>query len=364
MQKIILITNKYYTVKHFRRYFVDYLFSLKYDLSLVIIDDHLEDLQIDGVDIYYIKGSNRSINPFKKVSIKNEIKKILIKVKPDTVFTYQLTPNIFGVMACKECQIKRVYPMLEGLGDIVINSSFKWRIIKYISLKLLKNTLSYATKVFFINSDDRDYLSNKNIVQKNKCVVIPGIGVDVDYFAYKPIINKNVFLMASRLSKTKGVIEYCKAARIVKNKYSNVVFRLIGEEFTLKIKDIKEYIDDGSIEYLGYFKDIREAFWNCSVNVLPSYREGFGLTIAEAGACGRPSIASNVVGCKDAISHGETGLLFECNNINDLVNKIEFFIEKSGEINKMGDQARHLAETKFNKDIINKYILDEVNSIE
>lgn len=364
MKKITLITNKNYTVEHFRRNFIDFLLKQNYDLSLIVIDDSGVELTIDGVKFYYVKGNNRSVNPLNKLSLKEEIKKQLEITKPDIVFTYQLTPNTFGVDACKECGIKRVYPMIEGLGDIVINNSLKWKFIRFISLRLLKKSLSYSKKVFLINSDDRDYLVKRNIVDKEKCVVIPGVGVDVNHFSYKSLINDNIFLMASRLTKTKGVIEYCEAARIIKQKYKDVKFNLIGEEFTIKVNDIKEYINDGSIDYLGYYKDIEKAYWDCSVNVLPSYREGFGLTIAEAGACGRPSIVSNAEGCKDAIINNKTGLLFKNRNVDDLVRKMEYFIINKDKIKEMGDEARILAETKFNKDIINKTILDEVNNYE
>ncbi|MFH0979957.1 MAG: glycosyltransferase [Planctomycetota bacterium] len=52
--------------------------------------------------------------------------------------------------------------------------------------------------------------------------------------------------------------------------------------------------------------------------ILPSRREGFGLAILEAAALGKPSGATRVTGCVDAMVDGQTGLLFEPNDLGAL----------------------------------------------
>ena len=112
---------------------------------------------------------------------------------------------------------------------------------------------------FFVGKvvDDKKEFIERKLVNIKQCVVIPGIGVDTDYFAFKPIKNTNTFLMIARMMPAKGIIEYCEAARIVKKTHPEAIFNYIGEEFTLTKKDIQEYIDDGSINYLGYIEDVR-----------------------------------------------------------------------------------------------------------
>jgi glycosyltransferase involved in cell wall biosynthesis len=53
-----------------------------------------------------------------------------------------------------------------------------------------------------------------------------------------------------------------------------------------------------------------------------SAKEGWGLTVTEANACGAPAIASDVPGLRDAVIDGETGLLYEYGNIEQLAEKI------------------------------------------
>jgi glycosyltransferase involved in cell wall biosynthesis len=53
-----------------------------------------------------------------------------------------------------------------------------------------------------------------------------------------------------------------------------------------------------------------------------SAKEGWGLTVTEANACGAPAVASDVPGLRDAVIDGETGLLYEYGNIEQLAVKI------------------------------------------
>ena len=85
---------------------------------------------------------------------------------------------------------------------------------------------------------------------------------------------------------------------------------------------------------------------------MPSYREGFGTAVLEAAACGVPSIVSNIYGLSDAVVDGETGLLFEKKNINDLTNKIEFFYENSEILKNFGKNARVRTSKYFSQDIV------------
>ena len=61
-----------------------------------------------------------------------------------------------------------------------------------------------------------------------------------------------------------------------------------------------------------------------TVIVLPSYREGFPKVLMEASACGRPSITTNVPGCKDAVVNNYTGILIPVKNSRKLANEIKF----------------------------------------
>ena len=362
MNKIALICNRNYSVKRFRKNLIEDLKKEGYQVSLVIIDDSDEKIIIDDVDIHYIQDNNRSINPLKKIKLQKEIENVLSIIKPNKVFTFQVTPNTFGILAAHNNKIDDIYSMVEGAGDVFIFNTLKWKLIRFFTCILYRNAFKYVKKVFFLNDDDKDEFIERRLVQKNQCIVVPGIGVDTDYFAYKPITNTNTFLMIARMMPAKGVIEYCKVARIVKKVHPETVFNYIGEEFTLTKKDIQEYIDDGSINYLGYQEDVRPFIENCFVYVHPSYyREGFPMVIMEACSVGRATIGLHNVGAKEIIKDGYNGFLVEKYNLNDLANRIIYAIEHKKEMIEMGKNARTLAKNKFNSVLINERIIKHVS---
>ena len=162
--------------------------------------------------------------------------------------------------------------------------------------------------------------------------------------------------MLSRLLETKGVFEYCKAARKVKQKYTDTTFYLAGREEDINVKDIQEYIDDNSIVYLGVLNDVIPFLEKSTVNVLPSYREGFGLVNAEAAAIGRPSITCDTNGTRDTILDGFSGFLVRVANVDDIAEKMIYFIENPEQVVIMGQNARKFAEDNFAVNKINAQI--------
>lgn len=150
------------------------------------------------------------------------------------------------------------------------------------------------------------------MVKESQCQVINGVGVDLNHFAQKPFKNYNHFLMVARMLKAKGVMEYCKCARIVKQKHPEIFFDYLGAEGTVELADIKEFIDDGSINYLGITNDVRPYLEISSLFLLlSSYGEGLPMSIMEAEAVGRAFITSNSVGCKYTVIDGYNGFICE-----------------------------------------------------
>lgn len=360
-KKILLLCPGTRTVMVFRIGLIKALQSKGYSVSIIAFDNEYEDEIIKlGVDFYYTQSENRSMNPLGMLKLKKEYRSIIRQINPDIVFTFMIKPNIFGVKAAKKTGVARIYSMVEGAGDVFINNTLKWKLLRFFICKLYRNSLKHAIKVFFLNSDDKSEFVARRLVKENQSIIIPGIGVDVDRFAYKPLKNNNTFLMIARMLKTKGVLEYCQAARIVKNDYPHAVFNYLGGEGNIKISDIQEYINDGSVNYLGTTEDVRPYIEDCSVFVLPTtYREGMPMSIMEAESVGRAIIATDAPGCKDQVSNN--GFLISKNDINALTDRMIWFLNNPDEMAKMGKTSRKIAEEKFDNKIINAKILEIIS---
>lgn len=358
-QRVLLICGSSQTVVNFRLGLVRTLQARNIDVSVVALDDEYEnEIVSSNVNFYSANSQNRSINPFGINRLKNYYIKIIKQIQPDIVFTFMLKPNIFGVSAAKKAGVKKIFSMVEGAGDVFINNGLKWKIIRSVVCRMYRKSFKYTDKVFFLNNDDKAEFIERKLVNEAKCEIIPGIGVDTERFAYKPIKNNKTFLMIARMLKTKGVIEYCEAARKVKRLYPDTVFNYLGSEGNIKVSDIQEYIDDGSIDYLGTTKDVRPYLEECSVFVLPSYREGFPVSIMEAMSVGRCVITSDTNGCRDAVDNSKTGYLLPIRDVNELVKRMIRFIENPQEINTMGISARAVAEVRFDQNNVNDHIVE------
>ena len=359
--KILLITPTSEQVITFRAKLIECLKKTGYNISVLTFDDKYKSEIINNdIEFHCFKDKNRSLNPFKVFTLKRKYCKVIKLVKPNIVFTFMLKPNIFGVLAAKKAKVEKIFSMVEGAGDVFINNGLKWKLIRGFVCCLYKKAFKNCRKVFFLNNDDKNEFVQRKLVNSSQCEVISGIGVDLEKFKYKPIKNYRTFLMVARMLKTKGIFEYCECARIVKRIYPDIIFNYLGAEGTVKLADIQEYIDDGSINYLGTTKDVRPFYEDCFVYVLPSYREGLPVSIMEAEATGRAIISSLTNGCRDTVSEYYNGFLVNICNIKGMTEKIIWCIEHPNETEQMGKNARQFAEKKFDVIKINQLLVKSI----
>ena len=90
--------------------------------------------------------------------------------------------------------------------------------------------------------------------------------------------------------------------------------------------------------------DIAELYARASVTVLPSLEDGFGVTVLESLACGRPVIVSDQTGASELIEHGTHGLIVSAENYWALADAIRYFYDHPAEVLRMGKEGRRLAE--------------------
>ena len=356
-EKITLIVNTSAAIKGFRYNLILKLKEL-YEVSVIAFDDKYKAFAEEmNISLYSVTASNRSVAVKENLTLVSKLRQIIRQISPDIVFTFQLKPNTFGVIAAHKAGVKRIFSMVEGAGDPFINTGLKWTIIRAIVCALYKKAFKFSKKVFFLNKDDKAEFLQRGLVTENQCYLIPGIGVDLEKFSAQPVINFRTFLMIARMLKTKGVFEYCETARQVKKKYPDAVFNYLGAEGTVKISDIQEYIDDGSVNYLGTTSDVRPYLAQSSLLLLSSYREGMPMSILEAEATGRAIITTDNIGCRDTVIDGYNGFLVKLGDISHAVDKVCYFIDHPDEVVRMGTNSRKFAEERFDQAQINQFII-------
>lgn len=360
--KILLICEASWTVISFRKELVEYLNSQGHETYLITgDDDRLEEIS-SFTNAKLIRFTNRSMNPIKLTKLKKSIRNYIKEIKPDVVMSFFIKPNTVGVKAAYQAGVRNIFPMVEGLGDPFQPKNFKGKLIRFVCTSMYKSAFKKAKKVFFLNHDDHKYFIEHKMCKESQGVVIPGIGIDTSKFSVTPLPKDNSVLMMSRLIESKGIYDFCKIARRVREENPNITFNLLGKEASISKEDLKEYIENGDINYLGATNDVKPYIEKSSLLLLPStYREGLPRSILEAMAMGRATAAYKNVGVNECVYDKETGVLSKPHDIEGLAKEIINLFNNKEILAQYGKNARKKAEEVFDSSIVNKKILEIIS---
>lgn len=293
---------------------------------------------------------------------------LLRKLKPDITFSYFIKPVIYGTIASWLSRVPRRFAMIEGLGYVFTLSPGKERFhrkaLKYIVSSLYRCALTKTEQVFVLNDDDIAELCKLKIVRLDKTIKLGGIGVDLDEWQAIPAPKIPItFLMVARLLREKGVVEFANAAKKVKQLYPETRCILLGgldqNPGSISQSEVEAWVKDGILEWPGHV-DVKPWLAQCSVFVLPSYREGVPRSTQEALAVGRPIITTDAPGCKETVVEGENGYLIPVRDSEALFHAMINFINNPDLISRMGSKSRELAEERFDVHKINMRIIEAI----
>lgn len=305
--------------------------------------------------------SRSGLNPREDIKTFKALRNVFKEQQPKVILAYTIKPIIWGSFAARSIPNCRFYALVTGLGFAFQKGNWKKNLLMKLVIFLYKTALKRADKVIFQNPDNRQVFIDLGIVPEYKTALVNGSGVDVAHFIEKPLPSIPQFLLIARLLGDKGVREYVKAANIIKQIHPDAVFQLVGPEDPspdgISLSELTQLNINNAVEYLGGTNDVRPYIEACSIFVLPSYHEGLPRTVLEAMATGRPILTTDVPGCRETVVNGENGWLIDKANVEQLAERMNWFIENQQEWQRMADASRTMVEDKFDVHKVNTELL-------
>jgi glycosyltransferase involved in cell wall biosynthesis len=365
MAKVAIIANSTWNIYNFRMNILRALEAEGHDIVVIApVDKYIFYLnEFKHVKHVSLKSlSRKSLNPFKDSLLFFEFYNILKNEKPDLVLNYTVKPNIYANLAASFLKIPSIC-VVTGLGYAFIKGGW----LQSLTSFMYKFSFSSASKVVFENIDDRLLFEHEKIVAPSKCISIKGCGVNLAFFTPMPPLNKpenkTIFSFIGRFLHDKGVKEFVEAAKIIRKKYPNAEFRLIGEidynnPATVVEDELLQWVNEKVVVDRGPSNDVREEIRNSDCIIFPSYREAIARVLQEAMAMEIPVITTDVPGCREAVVHGENGFLVPVRNAEALADCVETFLSMSeSERSEMGKRGRQKVSREFDENIISDFFV-------
>ncbi|MCK5617549.1 glycosyltransferase [Candidatus Pacearchaeota archaeon] len=302
-------------------------------------------IKVKRPDIVHLNNFAHQISP----SILHIFKKYNIPVVM-TMRDYKIVCPVYTMMSkdkiCEKCKNGNYY-------NCLINKCAKNSFIKSM-INVMEMYLHHRVLKIYDIIDE--YIS-PSMFLKYKTEEM-GIGRDVNHlFNFVPLEDKRptytwkdkTIIYVGRLSAEKGLFTLIDAVKGL-----DVKLKIIGDG-PIKAALGCRVRDEGlkNVDFLGYKKgvELEDEICESMFLVIPSeWYENNPRTVIEAFASGKPVIGARIGGIPELVKDGETGLLFESGNIDDLRDKIQCLLTNPDKIVEMGKKACRFVEEELNSE--------------
>jgi glycosyltransferase involved in cell wall biosynthesis len=366
--KIVVFSSLAYSLVNFRGALLTAMTQAGHDVVAVAPDNDpvvAEWLRARHIRFTTVSMNRTGMKPLQDVKTLLGYVRLIIREKPDVILAYTQKPIIYGGIAAQLCGNVPFYALMSGLGYLFSPDGAKPSLVRSIFLRLYREGVRKARKIFVFNRDDHaDMLSAKIVNLQHTVIQVPGSGVDTQLYTHQPIPpGAPHFLMVGRLMRDKGVYEFLQAAQDVSTEFPDARFSILGRADDVSPTGICQADIAGlqavyPVTFLTETHDVRPYLAQSSVFVLPSYyREGLPRTILEAMATGRAVITTDMPGCRDPIEDGKNGIIVAPRNVPALAHAMRSFLTNPTQAEDMGQKSRAIAERVYDVAIVNRLLL-------
>lgn len=348
MKKILIISNTAFSIEKFREH---YLCKIKkYQFTIY--------------------------TPNKKVSLKKKYKNIVVKkfLSKNIYYDFKELYNIFKISKPSDiivysnkyqfivCLLKKIFlfnfkviSVIAGRGSWPLGNLFQ----KFIYKRIMKLIINLSEFNVCINPVDLIFFK-KLTNSSSKFFLLPTEGVKKKNLPKKKIKNRYNFIFFGRLIKEKGILDYIKAAKIVKIKFPKSNFFIAGPMNQSIIGQSKFDVNTFNlinnshkyVKYTGFEENYKKIFLKVDCLIAPSFSEGAGTSVMEAMMSGLHIVAYNNPG-HNYVLKGTRNQICKKNNVTNLVKSIENFI------NLTNTEINYIRKISYKK-VINNFSTNKI----
>jgi glycosyltransferase involved in cell wall biosynthesis len=369
---------------------IPYLFELRrrgFDVTLVG-SEAPEPFAAQGIP-YHRYSLSRALDPVADWRTLRELLALFRTHRPTVVHSYDTKPAMLASFAARLTGIPVRIRTLTGMGYVFSSRSPRALALRPVDHVMQAAASRAASMTVFQNRDDHAYFLRHRLARPEASALIPGSGIDVELLRSKRpaadalaalrhelgIEGRRVVTMISRLVRSKGVLEFCAAARAVRRERPDVAFLLVGPLGSEGWQAVPRNEVEGNpdVHWLGPRPDVAALLAVSDVFALPThYREGIPRALLEAGAMGLPLLATDMPGCRDVVRDGWNGILVPPRNVEALKDALLKLAGASREaLQQMGEKSREHVEQNFTLELVTdayadiyRRLLEKANLVE
>ncbi|MBM3152718.1 MAG: glycosyltransferase family 4 protein [Chloroflexi bacterium] len=361
--KLILFANTDWYLYNFRQAQARFLRARGAEVALVSPPgEYGPRLQEAGYRWLPVDMKRSSMNPLTELALIAQLVRLYRAEQPQLVHHFTIKSVLYGSLAAKWTGVPSIINGVTGLGYVFGEGGFFRRLLRWLVERWYRMSLA-GTQAIFDNEEDRQFFIRRRMVAGDASHVVRSAGVDLDLLVSRPEpAGEPVVVYAGRMLWDKGIGELVEAARLLQREKVAIRIALVGRPdpanpASITEEQLRAWDAEKAVEYWGWRSDMVNVYNEAHIFCLPSYREGLPTTIIEAAACSRPVVATDVPGCRDAVRHGETGLLVPLKDPAALAAALRQLAQDPALRLRMGAAGREMAAVEFSTTRVNEETL-------
>ena len=361
--KILLLANTDWFLYRFERELAHALRAAGAEVVLAAPrGPYSERLETEGFRVRAIPMERRRILPWRELATLRHLTRLYRLERPDLVHHFTLKGVLYGAWAARRAGVPAVVGSITGLGHLY-SSEGRWvRLLRW-GVEGAGRWLLRGTRTLFLNHDDHDQFLQRRVVAPREAHLVASSGVDIERFSPRADDGEDhgedhgedrpLVVLAARLLRSKGIGTFLAAAQIHRRSVPDTRWVLVGatdpdNPDSLDDRALDVECRETGVERWGFVDDMIGLHRRAAIVCLPTtYREGVPTVLLEAAACGRPVVASDMPGCREAVVHGETGLLVPPDDPAALARAVAELLADPERRQAMGRRARQRVVEEF-----------------